>query len=193
MTILYIMPCCVVGLPRWGRGKKSTCQCRRCKRLRFNPWVGKIPWSGKWQPTPVFLPGKSHGQRSPAGHRQGVTELDVTEHTHMLFGYGTAGGGLRSSTATGALSVAKRSYPTSRMGQKPGGPRARGAAAKRSYPTSEVRGGGREELPHARGYLTSAVRGSGQEELPHVQGQVAARAQEGLEELFHVQGQEGRQ
>ena len=36
--------------------------------LRFNPWVGKIPWSRKWQPTPVFLPGKSHGQRSPAGY-----------------------------------------------------------------------------------------------------------------------------
>ena len=33
----------------------------------FNPWVGKIPWSRAWQPTPVFLPGESHGQRSLAG------------------------------------------------------------------------------------------------------------------------------
>ena len=33
---------------------------------RFSPWVGKIPWRGKWQPTPVFLPGRSHGQRSLA-------------------------------------------------------------------------------------------------------------------------------
>ena len=42
-------------------GKESTCQCRRS---RINPWVGKIPWKREWQPTPVFLPGKSHGQRS---------------------------------------------------------------------------------------------------------------------------------
>ena len=34
----------------------------------FDPWVGKIPWRRKWQPTPVFLPGKSHGQRSLAGY-----------------------------------------------------------------------------------------------------------------------------
>ena len=51
--IIYFM-----GLPRWCSGKESTCQCRRC---RFNPWVGKIPWSRKWQPTPtLFLPGKFH-------------------------------------------------------------------------------------------------------------------------------------
>ena len=35
---------------------------------RFNPWVGKTPWSRKWQPTTVFLPGKSHRQRSLAGY-----------------------------------------------------------------------------------------------------------------------------
>ena len=35
---------------------------------RFDPWVGKIPWRRKWQPTPVFLPGESHGQRSLAGY-----------------------------------------------------------------------------------------------------------------------------
>ena len=45
-------------LPRWLSGKESSCQCRRC---RFDPWVGKIPWRRKQQPTPVFLPGKSHG------------------------------------------------------------------------------------------------------------------------------------
>ena len=43
-------------------------KCRRCKRCRFDPWVRKIPWRRKWQPTPVFLPGESHGQRSPAGY-----------------------------------------------------------------------------------------------------------------------------
>ena len=38
--------------------KESKCQCSRCG---FNPWVRKIPWRRKWQPTPVFLPGKCHG------------------------------------------------------------------------------------------------------------------------------------
>ena len=38
------------------------------KRHRFNPWVGKIPWSVKWQTAPVFLPEKFHGQRSLAGY-----------------------------------------------------------------------------------------------------------------------------
>ena len=37
-------------------------------RCRFDPWVGKIPWRRAWQPTPVFLPGESHGQRSLAGY-----------------------------------------------------------------------------------------------------------------------------
>ena len=42
--------------------------CLQCRRPRFNPSVGKIPWRRKWQPTPVFLPGESHGQRSLAGY-----------------------------------------------------------------------------------------------------------------------------
>ena len=44
--------------------KELTFQCRRCRICGFDPWVGKIPWSKKWQPTPVLLPGKSHGRRS---------------------------------------------------------------------------------------------------------------------------------
>ena len=53
-------------------GKEPTCQCRRHKRCRFVPWVGKIPWRRAWKPTPVFLPGESHGQRSltACSHRQ---------------------------------------------------------------------------------------------------------------------------
>ena len=62
--------------------------------------------------------------------------------------------------------------------------------AERSYPASEVRGCGREELPHAH---KPEARGGSQEDQPHVQGAVAARAQEGLEELCHVEGQGGRQ
>ena len=54
----------LLGLPWWLRGKESTCQCRRCE---FDPWVGKMPWKRKWQPTPIVLPEKFHGQRSPVG------------------------------------------------------------------------------------------------------------------------------
>ena len=51
--------------------KKSACQCRR---RGFHPWVQKTPWRRKWQPTPVFLPGESHGQRSLAGYSHKVTK-----------------------------------------------------------------------------------------------------------------------
>ena len=51
-------------------------------RYRFDPWVGKIPWWKAWQPTPVFLPGEFHGQRSLAGYSPwGHKELDMTEAT----------------------------------------------------------------------------------------------------------------
>ena len=50
----------------WLSGKESVCQCRRCG---FDPWVQKIPWRRKWLPTPGFLPGESHGQRSLAGYK----------------------------------------------------------------------------------------------------------------------------
>ena len=63
-------------------GKESTCQCRRHKRHEFETWVGKIPWRRKWQPTPVFLPGESHGQRSLAGYGPwGRRDSDMTEAT----------------------------------------------------------------------------------------------------------------
>ena len=58
----------IKGFPGGANGKESACQCRRCKRCEFDPWVGKIPWSRKWQPAPAFLPGKSHGQRSLEGY-----------------------------------------------------------------------------------------------------------------------------
>ena len=48
------------GVPWWCSGKESTCQFRRYRRCSFDPWFGKIPWRRKWQPTPVFLVGKSH-------------------------------------------------------------------------------------------------------------------------------------
>ena len=42
-------------LPKWFDGKESACQCRRHRRRQFDPWVQKMPWRRKWQPTPVFL------------------------------------------------------------------------------------------------------------------------------------------
>ena len=55
-------------------------QYRRCRRLGFDPWVGKIPWRSSWQPTPVFLPEESHRQRSLEGYSPcGRKELDTTE------------------------------------------------------------------------------------------------------------------
>ena len=75
--------CCITTwLPWWLRGKSI---CPQCGRPGFNPWVGKIPWRRKWQPTPVFLPGEFHGQRSLAGYSPpGHKESDATEQLHFL-------------------------------------------------------------------------------------------------------------
>ena len=60
----------------WLSGKKSACQCRR---HQFDPWVGTVPWRRKWQTASVFLPGKSHGQRSLVGYSSwGRKESDMT-------------------------------------------------------------------------------------------------------------------
>ena len=72
------------GLPRWCSGKESVCQCKRCKRCWFDPWVGKMPWSRKWQPTPLFLPGKFHKQRSLVGYStRGCKASRDWAHTHV--------------------------------------------------------------------------------------------------------------
>ena len=66
--------------------KKSACQCRRCKRCGFDPWVGKIPWRRKWQPTQVFLPRKFHGQRSLVGvHAVAKSWTWLSTHSHALY------------------------------------------------------------------------------------------------------------
>ena len=81
-TPLPTLKCCVVtiilsqGLPWW---------LLQCRRPGFDPWVGKIPWRRKWQPTPVFLPGNSHGPRSLVGYRpRGRKESDTTERLLSL-------------------------------------------------------------------------------------------------------------
>ena len=74
-----------VGLPWWLSVKESTCQCRR--RHGFDPWVGKIPWRKKSQPTSAFLPGKYHWQRSLVGYSPWVCkESDTTEGLNISNG-----------------------------------------------------------------------------------------------------------
>ena len=58
--------------------------CLQCGRPRFDPWVGKIPWRRKRQPTPVFMPGKSHGPSSLVSYSPwGRKESDTTEQLHF--------------------------------------------------------------------------------------------------------------
>ena len=67
-------------------GKELASQCRQHKRRGFNPWVGKIPWRRAQQPTSVFLPGESQGQRSLAGYSPwGHKKSDTTEQLTLSF------------------------------------------------------------------------------------------------------------
>ena len=56
------------GFPGGSVVKNLPAMQETCRRHKFDLWVRKIPWSRKWQPIPVFLPGKSHGQGNLAGH-----------------------------------------------------------------------------------------------------------------------------
>ena len=78
------------GLSWWLRGEESACQCRR---RGLDPWVKKSPWRRKWQPTPVFVPGKSYGQRSLAGYSLwGHKEWDMPEPLKTKTGDGPSTG-----------------------------------------------------------------------------------------------------
>ena len=69
-------------------GPKFGTICLQCERPGFNPWVRKIPWRREWQPTPVFLPGESHGQRSLVGYspwgRRVKSRLSSWHTTHKF-------------------------------------------------------------------------------------------------------------
>jgi len=58
-------------------GKEPACQCRRQDRWGFNPCVGKNSWRRAWQPTPVFLPGESHGQNSLVSYNPSIRSQRV--------------------------------------------------------------------------------------------------------------------
>ena len=74
----------IVGLS----GEELSCQCRRYKRWGFSPWIGKLLWRRKWQPTLVFLPEKSHEQRSLASYgprcRKSQTQLSTAQLRHLF-------------------------------------------------------------------------------------------------------------
>ena len=95
----------VNGFPGGARGKEPAYQGRRPKRHGFNRWVGKISWRRKWLPTPLFLPGKSYGQRSLATVYGVMKELDTTEqlsmHTH---------GGRGNHRGTGSWNPTERHF-----------------------------------------------------------------------------------
>ena len=77
-------PSCVCG-PWFPGGSVVKNLPAKCRRLGFDPWVGKIPWGRKWQNTPIFLPRKSHGQRSLKGYSPWChKQLDMTEQLLFL-------------------------------------------------------------------------------------------------------------
>ena len=76
-----LLACIITGFP--GGSERVLLQCRR---PRFNPWVKKIPWRRDWLPTPVILPGESHGQSSLVGRIvHGVSESGTTERPTLSF------------------------------------------------------------------------------------------------------------
>ena len=83
----------------------SALRCLQCGRPRFDPWVGKISWRRKQQPTPILLPGESHGWRSLVGYSPwGRKESDTTEQLHFHFHFpfpSWSSGGLCASTVGG--------------------------------------------------------------------------------------------
>ena len=88
-TPMTVVKCCKIpfptdflGVPGGTSGKEPACQFRRLRDVGSILGWGRFPWREKWQPTPVFWPGESHGQRNLAGYSPwGCKELDMTEVT----------------------------------------------------------------------------------------------------------------
>ena len=87
----YLFVCLFFGFGRWIGDWRTSLVAQMLKHLStmwetgFNPWVGKILRRRKWQPTPVLLPGKSHGQRNLVGYSpRGCKESDTTERLHRI-------------------------------------------------------------------------------------------------------------
>ena len=77
-----------VGASKMVKWQRLCLPIQEMQEIRFNLWVQKVPGSRKWQPTPVFLPGKFHGQKSLAGYSPwGLKELDTTEPGDLGSGF----------------------------------------------------------------------------------------------------------
>ena len=87
----------VLGLPWRLSGKEPACSAGAVGDARFNLWVRKMPWRRAWQPTPVLLPGESHGQRSLAAATHKVTKswTRLNNELHMLKSNPQGNDGLR--------------------------------------------------------------------------------------------------
>ena len=81
IEILYVSML-FLGLPMWLSAKEYACQCRI---FEFDPWVGKAPCRRQWQPTPVFLPGESHGERSLVGYNPGFAKSQIRQHIQYTY------------------------------------------------------------------------------------------------------------
>ena len=77
--ILYIIYYKIWGFPGGAGGKESACQCRRCKRCGFSPWIGKVPYSRKGQPTSVFYLENLMDRGAWQATVHGITESEMTE------------------------------------------------------------------------------------------------------------------
>ena len=80
-AILFSLPMWFLslGCPSWPSGKESACRCKRCKRRRFNPWVGNILWRIKWQPSSLFLPANPMDRGARWATVHGVTKSQARQ------------------------------------------------------------------------------------------------------------------
>ena len=92
ITVTLVVSINHMGFLGGAGGKEPSCQCRKHKRHGFSPWVEKVCWRRLWQPTPVFWPRESYGQRSLKGYSSlGRKESDTTKatlahmHIHYIF------------------------------------------------------------------------------------------------------------
>ena len=129
-------------------------QCRRRRRLEFDPWARKIHWRRKWQPTPVFLPGKSHGQSSLAGYSLwGPKASDTTEqlkssnidtHTGSQIEGPVA---LEQATASLVLALGLVLYPLAEIVEKQTSPLPQSQASVPAFPVPMPGGSSQSPSP----------------------------------------------
>ena len=99
--------------PKGPLGLRRLSVCLHCRRPGFDPWVGKIPWRRKWHPTPVLLPGKSHGWKSLVGYSPwSHKESNTTERLHFHFS-------LKAATIINSNSQMKRQQTLAWRGSDP--------------------------------------------------------------------------